>query len=342
MQNPRWTRRCRADAAVNKPSTIASVLKASPLLQEAAEVDASETSAAFVDLTNCQQRALEHVRELARSRHEHALPGVEERICALGFQSCHLWGALAWIRELAPIIIHVNLDKALDFLEEDTHYRSQFETGTSGGLLNRRTRDFWEHELFNAAYDGCDHFERVKYGVMNVFNDPRGYQRLNNFGDSYLELKDVRLRCTLSPEDSGEVAGGKKLEHRSTPAVERLAVPEYYAHVLQEYSDDEICEMLRAANSRDVRCGDTARVVKPRKYKEVQVHGEVRLDKHVARLVAHERHWLVEKRLESLCQRNGWTLNWADMERSRMEGYSQRTQRAPCRWRVNAQQAKGR
>ncbi len=66
----------------------------------------------------------------------------------------------------------------------------------------------------------------MKYGVMNVFNDPRGYVRLDNFGDSYVVLRNVRLRCTTSPEDSGQVAGGKFLEQCETPASERLAVPE--------------------------------------------------------------------------------------------------------------------
>ena len=32
---------------------------------------------------------------------------------------------LAWIREMAPIIVHVDLSKMLKFMEEDTHYRNQ-------------------------------------------------------------------------------------------------------------------------------------------------------------------------------------------------------------------------
>ena len=32
---------------------------------------------------------------------------------------------LAWIREMAPIIVHVQLDKMIKFMESDTHYRNQ-------------------------------------------------------------------------------------------------------------------------------------------------------------------------------------------------------------------------
>merc|ERR1712060_435603 len=118
--------------------------------------------------------------------------------------------------------------------------------------------------------------ERVKYGVMNVLNDPRGYVRLKNFGDSYLLLsKSVRTRCSLSPEDSGECAGGKRLESCEIPADSRLAVPSYYAHVALEYSDEELLETLRVANSPDIRCGDAGKNMRPRKYKEVQIHGEL-------------------------------------------------------------------
>lgn len=39
------------------------------------------------------------------------------------------------------------------FLEpQDTHYRNQFETKTSGGLLKPATREKWERDLFGGCY----------------------------------------------------------------------------------------------------------------------------------------------------------------------------------------------
>lgn len=46
-------------------------------------------------------------------------------LARLGYQDVDLWMTLAYIRELAPIIIHVNLTKMIPFMDADTHYRSQ-------------------------------------------------------------------------------------------------------------------------------------------------------------------------------------------------------------------------
>jgi len=92
-------------------------------------------------MVDCQKRAIKHIRTLAKSNHEAALPRVQSRVKKLGFTDNDLWMTLAWIRELAPIILHLNLDKMMKFLEEDTHYRNQFETATSGGLLKPAVRE---------------------------------------------------------------------------------------------------------------------------------------------------------------------------------------------------------
>ena len=57
---------------------------------------------------------------------------------------CLFLRTLQWVRSAAPIIIHINLDKVLQFLVKDTHYRNQFETGTSGGSTDLNARSSWE------------------------------------------------------------------------------------------------------------------------------------------------------------------------------------------------------
>jgi hypothetical protein len=42
----------------------------------------------------------------------------------------------------------------------------------------------------------------VKYGVMNITNDPAGVQCCYGYGDSYLVLQNVRLRATFASQDS--------------------------------------------------------------------------------------------------------------------------------------------
>lgn len=261
-------------------------------------------------LVDCQQKALRHIRALAKSNHEQALPKLQNRMLSLKFEDSHLWMTLAFIRELAPIIVHLNLTKMIPFLEKDTHYRNQFETQTSGGLLKPSVREKWERNLFGGTYEKAKGFERCKYGVLNVMNDHRGVVKCHQYGDSYIVLKDTRLRCTLSPEDSANLKA------------ERLAVLDYYAHVLVEYSDAELEETVKVATSGEAAMlGDSSRVG-AMKYKETQIHGEICYARHVERLVASVKHRSnpdEKGRLEAICRQYGWTLSWMDEERTRMQ-----------------------
>ncbi|CAL1163964.1 unnamed protein product [Cladocopium goreaui] len=256
----------------------------------------------------CQQAAIRHIRHLAQENHERALPKLQERVKKLGYTDTDLWMVLSWIRELAPIIVHINLDKVGKFFLEDSHYRNQFETNTSGGLLKTSAREKWERGLFGTAYDGANAFERPKYGVQNIWNDHRGVMGAKQYGDSYIILKDVRLRCTLSPQDSANL-----------PA-RRLAVLDYYAHVLLEYSDKELKETIRVAEKGDEKVGNSEQVIeKWGMYKEAQLHGEIDLDKHVDSLVVHERHRAKHADfVKKICEKHGWKMRWMDEMRAHL------------------------
>jgi len=276
-------------------------------LQWKSTTSGSEFDAAAC-LQPCQKAAIRHIRAIAQVNHERALPKLLERVAGLGFKADDLWMCLAWIRELSPIIIHTNLDKIGKFLKEDTHYRNQFETNKSSGLLNLPVRVKWEKLLFGDAYNDAKPFDRPKYGVQNVWNDYRGVIGCKQYGDSYIVLKDVRLRCTLSPCDSGNLRAN------------RLAVLDYYAHVLAEYSDKELTEALRVAQGGAERIGNSEAVIQAwGKYKEAQLHGELDLDKHVDRLVVSERHRLDGKWIEEMCEKHGWKCTWKDDFKKELE-----------------------
>ncbi|CAE7615012.1 Caskin1 [Symbiodinium natans] len=216
-------------------------------------------------LTSCQRRALAQIRAHAAASHEEAEPRVLERFQKMGFSDKELQAVLSWIQDLAPVIIHVNIDTVGRFLESDEYYRSQFETKTSYGAIDEgnQTRVTWERDLFGDAYDDAKPFERCKYGALNatwsdgragilntsalaepvgpVTNDFEGCKPALQYGDSYLVLKDVRLRCTFAPEDSGGISGS------------RLAVLDKYAHVLEEYEDEEIRKLVDVATAPPAR-----------------------------------------------------------------------------------------
>lgn len=267
-------------------------------------------SRATAALKLCQKAAIAHIRALARASHQKALPKLTRRAKELGYKADDIWHVLAWIRECAPIIIQLNLDSMMPPMNTDTHYRNQFETQCSGGLMNLETRRSWERNLFMAAYDQPDvqASDRVKYGVLNVMYDYRGVARTEMYGDSYLILKDVRLRCTFAPQDSANLSADK------------LAVLDYFAHHLLMYSNDELREVFKVATSDEPVVGDSC-VVSFLKYKEAQIHGEISFSKHIERLVAHDRHKTGYARvfLHEICQKHGFELCWLSDEKARME-----------------------
>merc|ERR1740123_1492518 len=207
---------------------------------------------------------------------------------------------MSFVREVIPIIIHVNLDTMMRHFEKDTHYRNQFETSTSGGLLKPKTREKWERDLFGGAYEKVLGFDRPKYAVLNVMNDFRGIVRCKQYGDSYIVLKDVRLRCTLSPQDSANLKAGD------------LSVLDYNAHVLNEYTEAELKEVAQVS-SGSTKIGDSFKI-RPMQYKEVQVHGPIAFGEHVERLVANARHRSEASRLQRICRRHNWEFSFMDDE----------------------------
>eukprot|EP00927_Polykrikos_kofoidii_P062741 TRINITY_DN57544_c0_g1_i1.p1 TRINITY_DN57544_c0_g1~~TRINITY_DN57544_c0_g1_i1.p1 ORF type:complete len:663 (+),score=129.61 TRINITY_DN57544_c0_g1_i1:71-2059(+) len=267
----------------------------------------SEIHAAVV-LTEVQKKALSNIRHIAKVNHAKALPHLQKRVLDLGYKDMDLWTTLSWVRDFAPIIIHFHFDRMAKYLKGDTHYRSQFETGTSCGLNNRKVRERWERDLFQGAYDGCRDCERPKYGVLNVMNDYRGVVRANQYGDGYMILKDMRLRATFSPQDSANLKA------------DRLACLDYYAHVMHEYSDDELAETLKIATTGTL--GESSKITASGlMYKEAQFHGDVAFAKHVERIVLPrvDKYTNCHDSILEVCAQHGWEFCWMDEEKERRE-----------------------
>jgi len=223
--------------------------------------------------------------------HHEALPRLKDRMRRLGFEPADIDKTLSWIRDEAPIIIHVDLKAFGDKLAADTHYRNQFETDVSRGCLSHSTRERWEQHLFGYAYDGACPADRCKYGVLNVTHDPQGVRCCAQYGTSYLLLRNVRLRTTFAARDSGGIE------------ISQLATVDYYAHVLEKYSDEELRAAVEVGTRRVL--GRDSEVI--RHYKEAQIHGEVRLSDHVELIMAHpslksDCHKAMLKRLSDRCQ----------------------------------------
>jgi len=226
----------------------------------------------LLNLAPCQRKAIEHITSKAKKLHEERLGALIERAVSMGFDQSQVVTALHYFRNRVQIVIHVKVAHLTDDskLMGDTHYRNQFETHTSGGLKDLKVRERWENALFNKAYDACEPVYRPKYGVANMVNDPRGIKKAQQYGNCFLELSPAaRRRCTFSGADSGGISDSK------------LATCEYYAHVLErDYSDAELTALLLVAN-RTPRFMASETI---KNYKEVQIHGDVKLDRDIVAL----------------------------------------------------------
>mmetsp|Transcript_108562 Transcript_108562/g.259151 ORF Transcript_108562/g.259151 Transcript_108562/m.259151 type:complete len:1412 (+) Transcript_108562:82-4317(+) len=227
----------------SRDSEVVSALREVGILEEQqafwASIFPQSEMRAVAALVPCQRQALAHVRANASMNHDKAMPAVRQRFNDLGYGEEQLQAVLGWIQDLAPMCIHVHIDNVGRFLETDEFYRNQFETGTSCGALDdgNSIRKGWEKELFGGCYDDAKPFERCKYGALSVMNDYRGVLSAYQYGDSYLVLKDVRLRTSFAATDSGGIEG------------DRLAVLDKYAHVLKEYGDRELRELIEVASA---------------------------------------------------------------------------------------------
>ena len=178
--------------------------------------------------------------------------------------------------------VHVNVDLSKKNIEgkpllelfvndADGLYRTQFETGTSGGSTNLVRRRGWERRMFGDVYDNKD-TERPVYGNLNLVPHRSGDRSARQYGGSYMVLKEpVRKRCTITSRDS---------------SIERavLGTLGHFAHGLVDTvgrcsSDAQKNKLLQLLDYAALRPGDrTFPAIDPRllpTYQEVQIHGRL-------------------------------------------------------------------
>ena len=213
-----------------------------------------------------------------------------------------------YLNKSVNLIIHVNLDLRMTHLCQDLYYRSQFETGTSGGTLSRSQRHAWESSLFAKMYDTCTDFERVKYGCLNFLCSPNGISSASQYGQSYLVLKkDFRDRVTFTYGDSGN---GWTPDHLSTFKHPYVAI--------SKMSSQLITSMKKIING-EIKYEDYY----DRNYIEAQIHSSIQLNSDVECLcvsVQHKSEPQIVQLLEIFKTNYGCPYYWIDEMKATMDG----------------------
>jgi hypothetical protein len=227
-------------------------------------------------LTQGQLNALQNIEKSASKLSADARSGIAARFHTLGYDQQHLRMVLRFIRNNAPMVIHVNLQLRQALLT-DTHYRNQHETGFSCGSYSPSSRIAAETRMFGAsAYDASTPpAERPRYGALDSLADQDGVASAMGYGDSYLLLKNetMRARATIAPQDS-------------LGTCPPLGTCEHFCHILQHYTDPELNELIAVAVGEKKFAKSRSDYV----YREIQYHGEIRLDRDIASLHVNARH----------------------------------------------------
>jgi hypothetical protein len=204
-----------------------------------------------------------HMQDKSAKEHLAAKKNLQDRMKALKLTMDDLNNLHFYVENYAPIIIHVHLSKHLKFFVKDTHYRSQFETNQSSGSLSRASRTTWEDRMFGKMYSKATDKERVKYGVINFTNDPKGVGACISYGHSYFLLKEhVRHRCTFTDMDSSNTTA-------------TIGTFRHCFAVLNKMTDAELKAAVEASKAQEIASQCTTA------YKEIQIHGPIEFAKDI-------------------------------------------------------------
>jgi hypothetical protein len=148
--------------------------------------------------------------------------------------------------------------------------KSQFESGTSSGILNRETRLEFENKYFGYPRDTPD-IERPIYGYLSPKGTPseKDVSTLSQYGDIVVKLKDSeRGRVTFNLGDSLDQTRGGGLDPFTRPvlAPSKLSEPDIRSISLDLFDPAKITKTNRIKD----RMGKID-------YVEAHVHGGVKL-----------------------------------------------------------------
>lgn len=249
-------------------------------------------------LTSRQQMALNYVMKKSAIFSKAVKYNLMEKIKLLGCTEAELKSVHNYVKKNVKTVIHINLTKVMDFILNDTNYRNQFETNISGGSLSKSARDDWEKQLFNGLYLHSESGEKVKYGALNITNDPSGVRSAHGYGNSYLVLNDAtKIRTSFVWGDSS----AKDLH---------IANYRHFNPILLYLSNNALDEVVKIATGKQSHS-----TVVYSNYIEAQIHGPVRFKEDVDTLVVNstfrEQDYMIRK-IEGFCIKNGINMVFMD------------------------------
>ncbi len=234
---------------------------------------------------------MEYMWEKTKKQHEAALGELLKKLEKNGFNKEDLEVLLDYFANRVPLVVHCHISKHMEFFVKDNYYRNQFETGKTSGSSCKSSRTGWEHRMFDKSYMGAKHFERPKYGCINVDKNPVGVPNATSYGKSYMLLKnEVRHRVTFTERDSCNKDSS-------------CGTLKYPAHVLVKFNDNELKAAVNASRGKE-----KMKDISMSSYKELQIHGPIEFEKDIEKLFINKTEINGKKNLEDMskdfCKKN--------------------------------------
>jgi hypothetical protein len=250
-----------------------------------------------------QRSALEHVRARAVERSSKARASICSILGRTALNENVYNDALENLYTHARVALHFHPERVdrtgrsvAEGLLHDGVYRSQFETGLSSGsptAFPGGERDAWEMRVFGGAYHGSDALAsgRPKYGALELMYYPNG--PAPRFGSCYLLLHpDVSRRSSFT---FGGTQEPDSHEHTGTLDAFDPVVAHVVAQLKRSRGAFGVDDLTVAGFLDQLRHGLQKPFLDPQNrplgraldsFIEAQVHGKVRLNEDVERLVA--------------------------------------------------------
>ena len=250
-----------------------------------------------VSLESCEKRAIRYVESSAKglSESEYTRSTLLQKMKSIRrkYDESTLEKLQKFLQWDVPIIIHVHCIKLIPLLMNDTHYRNLFEIGKGSGTNDQKTRANGEDRLFGPSYKKATGNMRPKYGCLNIGLRSGGCSKALSYGDGYFVMNDktIRWRTTMTIIDSLQ----------STAVTGTL---KYNKHLLMKLDKNELSELIDAAlHSKQ---GDN----RQKTYREIQIHGPVKLDRDIISLNVPKCHKSKSRLFREFCEKNGCDLVW--------------------------------
>lgn len=224
----------------------------------------------YKDLTDVQLEVLQKSFMKAKIYHNSVYQNVVIRFIDLGYTEADIKPTLDYLRNV-KLISHIGRMGTPSWLRTDTKMRNTFEVQNRTDL----SRVSWEDNLFFKLYKkDCPFESRVKYGCLNLLNQPEGCRSALSYGQSYIIFKEnVKKRTTIVCGDSAN-----RQQH--------LCTFEHCVQLLLYMQQETLrCVIERAKGSNDHKIMNHHYT-----YIEAQIHGDVIFTRDIESIVLHRNH----------------------------------------------------